>query len=109
MANCHGRGLVPRQSAATRKLRKLAKLIQAASRARYRPRTAGGTRAVIQGSQVLTGLPQLRPLERDVSGGVAVWAHVGGFVAGAVLVHLFRNVEYVRRRKVGADAKVVWS
>ena len=61
------------------------------------------------GSQLLVGLPQLRPLDRDLSGGVAVWAHIGGFVAGALLVHVFRNVEYLRRRKVAADAKVVWS
>ena len=60
-------------------------------------------------SQVLTGLPQLRPLDRDVSGGVAVWAHVGGFVAGVILIRMFRNVDFVRRRKAGADAKVVWS
>ncbi|MEQ1692697.1 MAG: rhomboid family intramembrane serine protease, partial [Gemmatimonas sp.] len=60
-------------------------------------------------SQVVAGLPQLRPFERDLSGGVAVWAHIGGFVAGAVLVHVFRNVEYLRRRRVAADAKVVWS
>ena len=59
--------------------------------------------------QLLAGLPQLRPLERDVSGGVAVWAHVGGFVAGALLIRWFRNVDFLRRRKVGADAKVVWS
>jgi membrane associated rhomboid family serine protease len=61
------------------------------------------------GGQLLAALPQLRPLERDVSGGVAVWAHVGGFVAGALLVHLFRNPEFVRRRTAGGDAKVVWS
>ena len=60
-------------------------------------------------SQLLTGLPELRPLERDISGGVAVWAHIGGFVAGAVLIHRFRNLEYLRRRRVGSDAKVVWS
>jgi membrane associated rhomboid family serine protease len=60
-------------------------------------------------SQVLAGLPQLRPFERDVSGGVAVWAHVGGFVAGAILIRMFRNVDFLRRRKAGADAKVVWS
>ncbi|MBL0172834.1 MAG: rhomboid family intramembrane serine protease [Gemmatimonadaceae bacterium] len=60
-------------------------------------------------SQVVAGLPQLRPFDRDISGGVAVWAHIGGFVAGAVLVHVFRNVEYLRRRRVAADAKVVWS
>jgi membrane associated rhomboid family serine protease len=61
------------------------------------------------GSQVLAGLPQLRPLERDVSGGVAVWAHIGGFIAGAVLIRLFRNADYIRRRRLGADAKVVWA
>lgn len=60
-------------------------------------------------SQVLAGLPQLRPLERSLSGGVAVWAHIGGFVAGLVLVHWFRNLEFLRRRRAGADAKVVWS
>ena len=61
------------------------------------------------GSQVLAGLPQLRPFERDVSGGVAVWAHVGGFVAGVILIRMFRNVDFLRRRKAGADARVVWS
>ena len=62
------------------------------------------------GSQVLTGLPQLRPFERDVSGGVAVWAHVGGFVAGCRARAWFRNLEYLRRRRGRLrDAKVVWS
>src|SRR5919204_3937075 len=36
--------------------------------------------------QVLTGLPELMTINREVSGGVAVWAHVGGFVAGAALI-----------------------
>jgi membrane associated rhomboid family serine protease len=31
-------------------------------------------------------------------GGVAVWAHIGGFVAGAVLVKLFENRQLVARR-----------
>lgn len=34
-------------------------------------------------------------------GGVAFWAHIGGFVAGAVLIHLFKDkkrVEYQRYR-----------
>lgn len=60
-------------------------------------------------SQLLSGLPQLQPLSRDVSGGVAVWAHIGGFVGGAVLIHWFRDVEFLRRRRVAKDAKVVWS
>lgn len=32
------------------------------------------------------------------SGGVAFWAHVGGFVAGAILVFLFRNKDAVARQ-----------
>jgi len=34
-------------------------------------------------------------------GGVAVWAHVGGFVAGIVLIKLFANREYLERRRGG--------
>ena len=37
------------------------------------------------GSQLLTGLPQLSPMRPDASSGVAVWAHIGGFVAGLLL------------------------
>jgi membrane associated rhomboid family serine protease len=48
--------------------------------------------------QVLTGLPQLSPMRPDVSGGVAVWAHVGGFLAGVVLIKLFENRRLVARR-----------
>jgi membrane associated rhomboid family serine protease len=43
------------------------------------------------GTQLLSGLPQLSQVNRDVSAGVAFWAHIGGFVAGAVLVKLFEN------------------
>ena len=32
-------------------------------------------------------------------GGVAVWAHVGGFVAGMALIKLFVNSEYLERRR----------
>jgi membrane associated rhomboid family serine protease len=45
--------------------------------------------------QVLSGLPELSRLDRDVTGGVAVWAHVGGFIAGAVLVKLFEDKRLV--------------
>lgn len=61
------------------------------------------------GSQVVSGLPELSPLRREISGGVAVWAHVGGFVAGALLAKLFEDPQLVRRRRAVADAKVVWS
>ncbi|WP_223641739.1 rhomboid family intramembrane serine protease [Corallococcus sp. EGB] len=48
--------------------------------------------------QVITGLPQLMTLRPDVSGGVAVWAHIGGFVAGMVLIKLFENPRYTSQR-----------
>ena len=41
------------------------------------------------GEQLLAGLPQLSAVDRNVMGGVAVWAHVGGFLAGALLVRMF--------------------
>jgi membrane associated rhomboid family serine protease len=49
--------------------------------------------------QVLTGLPELMRLRSEVSGGVAVWAHVGGFVAGVALVKLFANPALVAARR----------
>jgi membrane associated rhomboid family serine protease len=45
--------------------------------------------------QVITGLPELTSVRSEVSGGVAVWAHVGGFVAGVVLVKLFADPRLV--------------
>jgi len=50
------------------------------------------------GLQLLTGLPQLTSLRPDASGGVAVWAHIGGFVAGVVLIKLFENRSYTAQR-----------
>lgn len=50
--------------------------------------------------QVLTGIPELTSIRPDTSSGVAVWAHVGGFVAGVVLIRLFedpRRVDAHRR------------
>jgi membrane associated rhomboid family serine protease len=60
------------------------------------------------GGQVLSGLPELSPMRPDVSGGVAVWAHIGGFVAGVVLVKLFEDRSRVRRRTTAGDARAVW-
>jgi membrane associated rhomboid family serine protease len=58
--------------------------------------------------QLLGGLPQLSPVNPEVSGGVAFWAHVGGFVAGFVLIRFFENREVVRRRSAVANAREVW-
>jgi membrane associated rhomboid family serine protease len=58
--------------------------------------------------QVLTGLPELMTLRPEISGGVAVWAHVGGFVAGVLLIRSFRNPALVRKRAMRGDAQVAW-
>jgi membrane associated rhomboid family serine protease len=49
------------------------------------------------GVQVITSLPKLSPMP-DVNGGIAVWAHIGGFVAGVVLVKVFENRQLVEAR-----------
>jgi membrane associated rhomboid family serine protease len=48
--------------------------------------------------QVISGLPELSSVRPDVSSGVAVWAHVGGFVTGVVLIKLFENPRLVAKR-----------
>jgi len=50
------------------------------------------------GLQLLTGLPQLSTMRPDVSAGVAVWAHIGGFAAGLILIKLFVNPKLVAER-----------
>jgi membrane associated rhomboid family serine protease len=50
------------------------------------------------GLQVLIGLPDLAAIPR-AGGGVAVWAHVGGFVAGAGLIRFFQRAALVDRRR----------
>jgi membrane associated rhomboid family serine protease len=55
--------------------------------------------------QVLSGLPQLMQLRGEISGGVAFWAHVGGFVAGMVLIRFFQNPALVQRRTMVSDAR----
>jgi membrane associated rhomboid family serine protease len=50
------------------------------------------------GYQIIAGLPELMAVNPNVSGGVAVWAHVGGFVAGLLLAKPFENYALVRER-----------
>ena len=45
------------------------------------------------GLQVLSAY--MAPSRPDESGGVAVWAHIGGFVAGMVLIKVFENPRLV--------------
>lgn len=58
--------------------------------------------------QVIGALPVLSPVSPEVSGGVAFWAHVGGFVAGFVLIKAFEDREIVRRRTAIAEAREVF-
>jgi membrane associated rhomboid family serine protease len=39
--------------------------------------------------QALGGLSEINQLHPEISGGVAVWAHVGGFICGAVMARAF--------------------
>ncbi|MEO8212543.1 MAG: rhomboid family intramembrane serine protease [Myxococcales bacterium] len=48
------------------------------------------------GMQVVEGLPQLTSMGTKVTSGVAVWAHIGGFIAGVVLIKIFQNPALVR-------------
>jgi membrane associated rhomboid family serine protease len=54
------------------------------------------------GMQLISGLPQLTSIRPDVSSGVAVWAHIGGFLAGFLLIKSFArpNAGLRRRRAV---------
>jgi membrane associated rhomboid family serine protease len=53
--------------------------------------------------QVFAGLPELTAVRPDVSSGVAVWAHIGGFVAGVVLVKIFENPKLVEARLLPSE------
>ena len=51
--------------------------------------------------QIVSGLPAL-----GQSGGVAFWAHIGGFVAGLALVLLFRRPEYLDAHRARGERRV---
>ncbi|MDQ6888289.1 MAG: rhomboid family intramembrane serine protease [Gemmatimonadota bacterium] len=58
--------------------------------------------------QVVSGLPQLMQLRPEVAGGgggVAVWAHVGGFLAGLALIRLFARPELVAEHRAAELAR----
>ena len=45
--------------------------------------------------QILGGLPTIA----DESGGVAFWAHAGGFIAGIILIQIFKDPELVAKHR----------
>jgi membrane associated rhomboid family serine protease len=54
------------------------------------------------GYQIVLGLPELMQGDPEVSSGVAVWAHIGGFAAGLLLVKLFARKDLVERHRRSA-------
>ncbi|HYY87454.1 MAG TPA: rhomboid family intramembrane serine protease [Chloroflexota bacterium] len=52
-------------------------------------------------TQFLTGIASLGATSEQTSGGVAVWAHIGGFVAGLVLVQFMRPTPRVSPLPLG--------
>jgi membrane associated rhomboid family serine protease len=50
------------------------------------------------GLQLLSGIPELLSPNPEIAGGVAVWAHVGGFLVGVLLVRVFVNATLLQRR-----------
>ena len=57
------------------------------------------------GEQLVTALPELSPMRPDVSAGVAVWAHVGGFLAGVVLIRFFASPKRVAAQQAVWEAQ----
>lgn len=53
--------------------------------------------------QFITGVASLGVQTAD-QGGVAVWAHVGGFIAGLILVFIFRNTDAVQRQRAAQQS-----
>jgi membrane associated rhomboid family serine protease len=51
------------------------------------------------GYQIVMGLPELMEVDPEVSSGVAVWAHIGGFAAGVILIKLFARKDLVERHR----------
>ncbi|HSH13581.1 MAG TPA: rhomboid family intramembrane serine protease [Desulfurivibrionaceae bacterium] len=49
--------------------------------------------------QVLRGYVEVLPANGELRGGVAWWAHVGGFFSGMVLIWLFAENSFLRRRR----------
>jgi membrane associated rhomboid family serine protease len=58
--------------------------------------------------QVMSGLPQLSSVRPDVSSGVAVWAHIGGFLAGVLLIKFFVSPARIARKVAARETLGAW-
>jgi membrane associated rhomboid family serine protease len=57
------------------------------------------------GYQIVLGLPEIMNLNPEVSSGVAYAAHIGGFLAGLVLIKLFVRSDFVERHRAQHGAR----
>lgn len=55
-------------------------------------------------TQLVSGLPDVISPNPELGGGVAFWAHAGGFVAGVAVVRLFENPALVARLRYACTA-----
>jgi membrane associated rhomboid family serine protease len=60
------------------------------------------------GLQLLMGLPELMQVDRADAGGVAFGAHIGGFVAGVALIHLFARKDLVDAHRQTHGRQFAW-
>ena len=60
------------------------------------------------GVQLITALPSLSQVNPDVSSGVAVWAHLGGFVTGMLLIKVFEKPNFVAEREAAGRLQHGW-
>ena len=58
--------------------------------------------------QFFNGFASLGVQTEETGGGVAYWAHIGGFVAGAVLVWLFKDGDAVERQRLARARSHAW-
>jgi membrane associated rhomboid family serine protease len=58
--------------------------------------------------QFVSGVGELSSKAAQATGGVAYWAHVGGFITGAVLIWIFRHPRRVDRMRA-FHARGNWS
>lgn len=58
--------------------------------------------------QFINGLASLGPTTAETKGGVAYFAHIGGFLAGAALVWIFRDREMQQRHLAARSGNRAW-
>ena len=58
--------------------------------------------------QFFNGFASLGVRTEETGGGVAYWAHIGGFVAGALLVWLFKDQDAVDRQRAARAGNQAW-